>query len=247
MAKPFQRTSRETGRLGRAFGTKRAAALGAVEELLAQAACVRDVTPDEVQGACASSGVDLGRRFKTDRKILYRRYLDHCFEDKVLSPEESADLAHLRSILHLPDEDVADIHDSVAREVYGKAIEEVLADMQLDEQEETFLRKLRIELRLPEREAERLYAEGVWDARNRALHEASSRDDDFVVQGAAAGEFTGRSTTTIEDAVADALAKASRVIPELHWFELIQTAGYVENGRRTGWHVCIRAGIRKET
>jgi flavin-binding protein dodecin len=246
VAKPFQLTSRETGRLGRVFGAKRAAALSAVEELLAQAARVRDVTPDVLQGVCHDCGIDLSRRFKTDRKLLYRRYLCHCFEDKVLSPEESADLAHLRSILHLPNEDVAEIHEAVAREVYGKAIEGVVADMQLDEQEESFLRKLRTELRLPEQEAERLYAQGVWDARNRAMHEASSRDDDFVVQGTPAGEFTGRSTTTIEDAVADALAKASRVIPELHWFELIQTAGYVENGKRTGWHVCIRAGIRKE-
>ena len=62
----------------------------------------------------------------------------------------------------------------------------------------------------------------------------------------AAGEFTGLSTTSIEDAVSDALAKATRLVPNLHWFEVVHTAGHVQEGGVQGWHVVVRAGLSEE-
>ena len=35
-------------------------------------------------------------------------------------------------------------------------------------------------------------------------------------------------------------------VPRLHWFEVTETAGYIENGEVSGWHVSVRAGIRME-
>jgi flavin-binding protein dodecin len=218
----------------------------AIEDLLACTEGVRAVGVEAIQKICEDLGVDLRQKYLSDRKHLYRRYLAYCLEDRELSEQENADLEHLRSLLHLAMDDVVSVHDEVAREVYGKAIQEVLADLKLDPEEEAFLRRLRGELHLSEKVAGQLYTEGERSARDHALRKASSRDRLFLTHHTPAGEFTGRSTTTIEGAVADALAKATVAIPSLHWFELTHLAGYVEEGQAKGWHVILRAGVPPE-
>jgi len=246
MARPFEHSSQSIGPLGRVLRSRRVEVVQEIETILAQASRVRHVDQADVWGACAERGIDLRRKLRFERKGFYRRFLEHCFADKSLSLEETEDLEHLRQLLHLNEADVDKIHDEVARSVYGKAIQDVLEDLKLDEDEELFLRRLRRELELPEEVAERLYTEGAQKARLRALSAASSRDRSFLEHRGAAGDFVGRSTTDIEDAVTDALAKAAVAIPSLDWFEVIHIAGYTAESRVSGWHVSIRAGIRKE-
>ena len=76
--------------------------------------------------------------------------------------------------------------------------------------------------------------------------DATASDAFFLTHRPPAGDFTGRSTTTLEDAVTDALTKASVIVPDLHWFELTQIAGYVAEGRPKSWHVTVRAGLEPE-
>jgi flavin-binding protein dodecin len=245
MADPFLRSDRDSGGLGSVF-KRSSVTLEAIESLLAEAECVRDVTPEVVSGVCAERGIDLRRRLQRGRRHLYRRYLRHCFEDMTLSEQESSELEHLRELLHLGPGDVASIHDEVAVEVYGEAVEEVLADFQLDEAEANFLGRLRQELELPEEQAERIYRRTASEARDRAMSQASSRDREFVSERQPAGEFTGRSTQGLEAAIDDALAKATLAVPSLHWFEVTQIAGYVHEGKASGWHVTVQAGIRND-
>jgi flavin-binding protein dodecin len=242
VAGPFRRGSPKSG-FGRALRSKRAATFEAIENLLAVSDSVREVGPGAVAQVGDAHGVDLSRRFASDRRHLYRRYLAYCLEDKVLSEEENADLQHLRTLLHLEEGDVAAVHDEVAREVYGKAIQEVLADLEIDAEEEAFLRRLRGELHLSEKVAADLLERGRYDAHDIALSQAASLDDDFSVYRAPSGEFTGRSEATFEEAIADALSKAQIAIPNLHWFEVVHIAGYVGEGKPSGWHVTVRCGL----
>jgi flavin-binding protein dodecin len=247
MADPFQRTNIiKTSRLGRLMRSRGAEAFAAIETLLAQAPSIQDVQPDVVWNVVAVRGIDLRRHYSKERKNLYRRYLEHCFADQLLSKEETTDLLHLRTMLHLGSDDVAEVHDMVARTVYGQAVEQVLADMRLDPEEEAFLRQLREELELPEEEAAKLYAEGKSRALAKARFEAGHQDPDFLEYRPPAGKFTGKSTTTIEDAVTHALQKATMVVPNLHWFELMQIAGHVEKDAVKDWSVVIRAGFSAE-
>jgi len=218
----------------------------AIEDSLACAAGIRALRVETVRTVCQDLGVDLRHRYLSDRKHLYRRYLAYCLEDQELSEQENADLEHLRFLLCLGRDDAAAVHEEVAREVYGKAIQEVLSDLKLDPEEEAFLRRLRGELNLSEKVAEQLYTEGERSARDRVLSKASSPDRLFLSHHAPAGEFTGRSTTTIDGAVSEAIAKATVAIPSLHWFELTHIAGYVEEGQAKGWHVTLRAGVSPE-
>jgi flavin-binding protein dodecin len=246
VADPFRRSSSPAGGFGRVLRSRRVTAFEVIEDLLARAEDVRGVGADAIQDVCENLGIDLRQKYLSNRKQLYRRYLTHCLGDRELSERENADLAHLRSLLHLSMDDVASVHDEVAREAYGKAIQDVLADLELDPEEEAFLRRLRGELQLSEKVARQLFAEGERNARDDVLRKASSRDRLFLKEHVPAGEFAGRSTTTIEDAVADALAKATVAIPSLHWFELKHIAGYVGESQAKGWHVILRAGVSPE-
>lgn len=59
-------------------------------------------------------------------------------------------------------------------------------------------------------------------------------------------ELTGSSTTSIEDAVKTAIEKASKTLRNLHWFEIIETRGQIENNKVAYWQVTIKAGLRIE-
>ena len=246
VAEPFRPAPARSG-LGSALRSKRTITFEAIENLLAKCTSVQEVSPASVDAVCSAHGIDLERRFATDRKDIYRRYLAYCLEDKVLSEAENADLLHLRSLLHLDENDVTPVHDEVAEEVYGKAVREVLADLKIEPDEEAFLRRLRGELHVSDEVAAKLLERGRFDAQDIALSQASSPDPIFAMYRAPSGEFTGRSDETFEAAVADALDKARIAIPGLYWFEIVQTAGYVGEHGPKGWHVTVRCGISPES
>ncbi|MBW0451178.1 dodecin domain-containing protein [bacterium M00.F.Ca.ET.228.01.1.1] len=57
-------------------------------------------------------------------------------------------------------------------------------------------------------------------------------------------ELTGSSTTSIDDAIRTAIAKASKTLRNLHWFEVTETRGQIENDRVAYWQVTIKVGLR---
>jgi flavin-binding protein dodecin len=59
-------------------------------------------------------------------------------------------------------------------------------------------------------------------------------------------ELTGSSATSIEDAVTKAIARASKTVRNIHWFQVVETRGNVANGKITFWQVTIKAGFTLE-
>ena len=59
-------------------------------------------------------------------------------------------------------------------------------------------------------------------------------------------ELTGSSTTSIEDAVETAIARAAQTLRGMHWFQVTDTRGYVENGKVAYWQVTIKVGFTLE-
>ena len=243
MARPFVAVEVARSSAKRLLGGRKREAGAAVESLLARASRVVEVSQADVDEACVALGVDSPSRVGKEFKSLYRRYLHYCFEDRQLSVDESMELAHLQLILGLSNSDAAGVQDDVAIRVYGSAVAEVLEDLRIDPEEAEFLARLREELHLPESKAERILKDGQQEARGRARHQATSRDDTFVHRRSSAGDFTGRSTTSIEDAINDALSKAALATPQLHWFEVTQISGYVDSGVASQWYVTLQAGI----
>ena len=56
-------------------------------------------------------------------------------------------------------------------------------------------------------------------------------------------ELTGSSQTTIEDAVNNAIAKASETIRNMGWFEVIETRGQIKDGKVAYWQVTLKIGF----
>ena len=59
-------------------------------------------------------------------------------------------------------------------------------------------------------------------------------------------ELTVSSPKSMEDAVSTAIAKASTSVRNIHWFEVIETRGQVENGKVAHWQVTIKVGFTLE-
>jgi flavin-binding protein dodecin len=56
-------------------------------------------------------------------------------------------------------------------------------------------------------------------------------------------ELTGSSTTGIQDAVEKAIAKASKTVRNIHWFQVVETRGNVADGRVSHWQVTLKVGF----
>lgn len=59
-------------------------------------------------------------------------------------------------------------------------------------------------------------------------------------------ELVGSSTVGIEDAIRNAVQKASETVRNMRWFEVVETRGYLENGGVAYWQVTLKIGFTIE-
>jgi len=59
-------------------------------------------------------------------------------------------------------------------------------------------------------------------------------------------ELTGTSSTSIEDAVENALKRAHKTIKKLSWFQITETRGNIDKGKVHHWQVTIKIGFAVE-
>jgi flavin-binding protein dodecin len=57
-------------------------------------------------------------------------------------------------------------------------------------------------------------------------------------------ELTGSSHTSMEEAVQNAITKAGKTLHNIHWFQVVDTRGYVANNKVDYWQVTIKLGFR---
>jgi len=56
-------------------------------------------------------------------------------------------------------------------------------------------------------------------------------------------ELTGSSKTSIEEAVNNAVEKASKTIRNMRWFQVVETRGHIDNNKVQHWQVTIKIGF----
>jgi len=59
-------------------------------------------------------------------------------------------------------------------------------------------------------------------------------------------ELTGSSTKSTDDAIRCAIDKAGKTLRNLHWFEVVETRGHIENNQVVHWQVTLKVGLRIE-
>ncbi len=59
-------------------------------------------------------------------------------------------------------------------------------------------------------------------------------------------ELVGSSETSIEDAIQTAIARASRTMRNLRWFEVAQMRGHIDGGQVRHYQVVLKVGFTLE-
>jgi dodecin len=56
-------------------------------------------------------------------------------------------------------------------------------------------------------------------------------------------EITGSSRTSVEDAINGAIARASKTLHNLRWFQVSEVRGAIEGNRVSHWQVTMKLGF----
>ena len=59
-------------------------------------------------------------------------------------------------------------------------------------------------------------------------------------------ELTGSSTSSMEEAVNNAVNRASQTIKNMRWFEVTDTRGHIEDGKIAHWQITVKIGFTLE-
>jgi len=59
-------------------------------------------------------------------------------------------------------------------------------------------------------------------------------------------EIVGSSPDGMEEAVQNALSRASKTIRNMRWFEVAETRGYIDDGKIEHWQVTLKIGFTLE-
>jgi hypothetical protein len=59
-------------------------------------------------------------------------------------------------------------------------------------------------------------------------------------------ELTGSSTKSSDDAVQNAIAKASKTMRNMQWFQVTETRGHIDGGKIAHWQVTVKIGFTLE-
>ena len=56
-------------------------------------------------------------------------------------------------------------------------------------------------------------------------------------------ELTGTSTNSMEEAVNNALRRASATVKNLRWFQIVETRGDIDGDKVRHWQVTVKVGF----
>ena len=56
-------------------------------------------------------------------------------------------------------------------------------------------------------------------------------------------EITGTSSISSDDAVKNAISRASESIQHLRWYEIVETRGSIKDGKIDRWQVTLKLGF----
>lgn len=57
-------------------------------------------------------------------------------------------------------------------------------------------------------------------------------------------ELAGSSSSSTDEAIENAIAKASKTLKNLDWFEVVETRGHIQEGRVAHYQVKLKIGFR---
>ena len=59
-------------------------------------------------------------------------------------------------------------------------------------------------------------------------------------------ELVGSSPKGIEEAVKNAISRAKKTVRNIRWFEVVETRGFLDEGKIAHWQVTLKVGFTLE-
>ena len=59
-------------------------------------------------------------------------------------------------------------------------------------------------------------------------------------------EIVGSSTDGLQQAIENAITKAAETLRSMRWFEVVDTRGYIDDGKVAHWQVTVKIGFTLE-
>ena len=59
-------------------------------------------------------------------------------------------------------------------------------------------------------------------------------------------EIVGSSATSTDDAIRNAIERASKSVRHMDWFEVVETRGHIQDGKVAHFQVTLKIGFRLE-
>lgn len=59
-------------------------------------------------------------------------------------------------------------------------------------------------------------------------------------------ELTGSSQNSMQEAIENAIARASKSLHDMRWFEVVETRGQIDDNKIAHWQVTIKVGFTLE-
>ncbi|MGD8559730.1 MAG: dodecin family protein [Gammaproteobacteria bacterium] len=60
-------------------------------------------------------------------------------------------------------------------------------------------------------------------------------------------ELVGSSAKSTDDAIENAVSRASETLEHLDWFEVVETRGHIDDGKVAHYQVVLKVGFRLES
>jgi hypothetical protein len=77
----------------------------------------------------------------------------------------------------------------------------------------------------------------MWESRRSQVPEQNEDHSYKII------ELVGSSSISIEEAVENAIGKASRTLRGLRWFQIVETRGHIEDGKVIHYQVTLKVGF----
>ncbi len=161
--------------LQRLFNRKPSAnALIEINNLLADAQQIREISTEQVTEIADRYNVNLRKQFRTERTQMFREQTTHILSDNKVTDQEVIDLKHLRDLLLLTQSQAQQILQEEAKAQYGEHVREALEDNRLSEEEKSKLEQVRKNLMIDEETANKLYADHAKEKLQNYIEDAAS-------------------------------------------------------------------------
>lgn len=59
-------------------------------------------------------------------------------------------------------------------------------------------------------------------------------------------KVTSTSTTSLEDAIQNAISRSAATVRQMRWFQVVETRGAIQDGQVTQWQVTLKIGFALE-